>query len=136
MKRSYLWAGIITILVLVGGIWWQQHVTGTDQQAFEEQSAQVTVDIDGQQYAVVVPDGSTALDVMNQAQRDDDLTYSGKEYEGLGYLVETINGQTNNTSDNVYWTLYMNNEVANVGVNDLIVHTGDAIGWKYETLSF
>ncbi|MFW5887170.1 MAG: hypothetical protein ACOCUH_00045 [Bacteriovoracia bacterium] len=42
-----------------------------------------------------ISDGSTILDLMNSKSDSEDFSFSGKEFEGLGFFIESINGIEN-----------------------------------------
>lgn len=95
---------------------------------------QATLVVDKKTYAATVEEGSTALELMNVISQRHDLTFSGKDYGELGLFLEAINGVTNNPDTQQYWTLYVNNAMAQVGVSSYVVQNGDTVEWRYEIL--
>lgn len=69
------------------------------------------------------------LDILKRAAKDKRLSFSYKEFKGLGLLVEEIGGRRN-TNDR-YWQYWVNNRFAAVGADSYVVQPGDIIEWKY-----
>ena len=58
------------------------------------------------------------------------FSFKTKEYPGLGYFVEEINGVGGGQGK--YWIYYVNGKEASVGIKDYVVKEGDIISWKHE----
>lgn len=118
--------------------------TATEDQA-EAVEALVEVEflVDGQSYFMSVPDDMDGLELMQtisqQYPLESSITpgfdFAGSESE-YGFFVEEINGVANDTANSDYWSLYVNDELAQVGVSDYIVQDGDVIEWRYEHVEF
>ena len=78
-------------------------------------------------YIVKVEEGVNVYDVMKSAQNDG-FSFNGKEYPGLGFFVEEINGIKGENGK--YWMYYVNNKEAEVGISKYIIKDGDIINWK------
>ncbi|MDP2709018.1 MAG: DUF4430 domain-containing protein [bacterium] len=100
----------------------------------EEKIKAVTM-IDGVKFAAEIKTGATAHDLMNELKAENKINFSGKNYPGLGFFVEEINGLKNNSSGK-NWVYYVNGRPAPVGVSNYILKDGDIIEWKYEEKSF
>lgn len=87
-------------------------------------------------YEIAVSENSTVYDLMNSLKQRGDINFNGKTSAGLGFFVEEINGQKNNTNTNTYWIYYINGEAAGVGISNYILKPGDIISWKYEKPQF
>jgi len=88
--------------------------------------------IDNHSYSTTVPTGASVYDLMQIIRKEYPFTFSGKEYSGLGFFVEEINGVKNNTQEGRYWIYYINDKKAQAGVSNYIVQSNDIINWKYE----
>ncbi len=76
---------------------------------------------------------STALDLMMAASSSRSLTFTGKEYSGLGTLITSINGKSSDQDHNdLYWIYSVNGKKATVGVSQYVLHEGDIVLWSYE----
>ncbi|MBU7034812.1 MAG: DUF4430 domain-containing protein [Theionarchaea archaeon] len=62
----------------------------------------------------------------------DALTACDIAYEEEGGFVISVNGVSQNPSDNIYWMYYINGEPAQVGAADYTVQEGDEIVWRLE----
>lgn len=88
--------------------------------------------------AVVAPEAvsitattsETAIETMRAAASSGVLTFAGRDYPGMGFFVDAINGVKN--AGGKYWILYINGVSATAGVSAARVRTGDVIEWKYE----
>ena len=85
-------------------------------------------------YEVVVPQGSTVLDAMYAAQKEHEFSFKGKEFSGIGFFVEEIEGIRQDPLNKMYWIYYVNKEKAQVGVSSYIIQDNDVITFKYEEM--
>lgn len=81
-------------------------------------------------YTANILAGDTVFEAMNQLSLNGNFSFKAKNYSGLGYFVEEINGIKN--ADGFYWTLYINNKYSTVGVSQYKLMSGDSVWWKYE----
>lgn len=81
-------------------------------------------------YTVAVRPGETVMDAMRALQSSGNLAFTGKDYPGMGFFVESINGKKN--SNTLYWMLYVNGKSSDAGASQTTIHSGDVIEWRYE----
>lgn len=81
-----------------------------------------------------VPEGSTAYDLMKIAQAKGLISFDGREFAGLGFFVEEINGARQDFTKNMTWIYYLNGDKAKVGISNTIIKQNDIIEWKYERM--
>ncbi|WP_069387184.1 DUF4430 domain-containing protein [Cellulosimicrobium cellulans] len=74
-------------------------------------------------------DGSTALDLLLEADPSAEVTG-----EGENAFVTAIDGVVADP-DGEFWALYVNDEMATVGAGSLETKDGDEITWKLETFT-
>ena len=67
---------------------------------------------------------------MEAYQASGGITFTGREYTGLGFFVETINGKV--PADGKYWFLYVNDGSAQRGASQTTLHAGDRVEWRYQ----
>ena len=91
-----------------------------------------TLIVNGEKQTTQIATDTTVLDLMNQLQSENQITFSGKDYPGMGMFVEEINGIKNNSQDNKYWIYYINGQSAQVGISNYTIKPNDVIEWKYE----
>ncbi|MDO8655010.1 MAG: DUF4430 domain-containing protein, partial [bacterium] len=96
------------------------------------QAIAVTLIVEGVPHDLQVPLSSSVYEVMSQAQAARIMEFSGKEFSGIGYFVEEINGKREDFKGRHFWILYMNGQKAKAGVSSLFVNNQDVIEWKYE----
>ncbi len=73
----------------------------------------------------------TVLSAMQAYQSaSSTFIYSGTEHPGLGFFVESIDGQA--SADGKYWILYVNGESASLGASAAHVVPGDLVEWRFE----
>lgn len=84
-------------------------------------------------YAPVWRENSSLYDLMQLMTTDSraPFLFFAREYSGMGYFVEEINGVRNNPQSGEYWIYYVNGQSATVGASQYIVKKDDIITWKY-----
>lgn len=80
--------------------------------------------------SITATTSETVIDVMRAAVSSGALAFTGRDYPGLGFFVDSINGQEN--AGGRYWFLYVNGVSATAGASAVIVKAGDIVEWKYE----
>jgi len=75
-------------------------------------------------------DGATLYDVMENERRAGTLSFSGREYPGLGFFVTEIGSFREGNGK--YLVYYVNGEQASVGISSYVVREGDVIEWRLE----
>ena len=92
----------------------------------------ITLLIEGDEYEVNAAPGSSVYDVMAWAQENSILNFKGSDFPGLGFLVEEINGRSQNSKTGEYWIYYVNGKMAKVGISMYILKENDVISWRYK----
>ncbi len=100
-----------------------------------EEKNNTAIIISGVKYEAAVKPGSSVYDLMNLLSVENKINFSGKDYSGLGFFVEEINGLKNNPTG-ANWLYYINGQPAPVGVSYYKIKSDDIIEWKYEKRSF
>lgn len=72
------------------------------------------------------------FDAMNELAFSSYFKFSGKNFSGMGFFVDEINGTKNSLTKN--WVYYINGKYATVGISGYYLKNGDIIEWKYEDL--
>ena len=132
--KQYITLGI-AIIVLGAGFYFSElkflSYSNTIETASSAQATSTAVfRIGGNSYPVIVSQGETVMEAMRALQSAGNLTFTGKDYPGMGFFVESINGRKN--SNDLYWILYVNGKSASAGASQTIVKAGDNIEWRYE----
>lgn len=81
-------------------------------------------------YSAYIPPGSKVLDAMRAIESTNNFTFTGHDYPGLGFFVDSINGKKN--ADGSYWFLYVNGRSSDTGASQTTLDAGDAVEWRYE----
>lgn len=103
--------------------------------AKKSQASQISASlvINGKIYSLLLPENSSAYDLMLFARKAHGISFGGKEYSGLGFFIDEINGVKNNQGGNKkFWIYSVNGKKADVGVSQYRVKKGDIISWSYE----
>jgi hypothetical protein len=95
-----------------------------------------TFEIQNNKNDVCLSGAPTAYDAMKKLILDKKITAQMKEFSGLGFFVEEINGTKNNPQTNEYWIYYINGASAQVGISQYKIKNNDLITWKYEKAKF
>ena len=104
------------------------------KQPVEEKIKAVTL-INGLKYETAVKPGSSVYDLMGLLKGQNKIDFKGKNYAGIGFFVEVINGLKNNSAG-ANWLYYINGQPATVGISNYLINNNDIIEWKYEKKSF
>lgn len=127
--------GIVTLGVILGDR------TKTDVLSIEqappqenttEAAIEATLAVGEKTYSVSLPEGSSVYDLMVRAQETSDFHFKGREFSGLGFFVQELNGVAENPRQGMFWIYYINGEKAKVGISAYAVKADDIISWKYE----
>lgn len=87
--------------------------------------------------AVPVTVGETVQDLMAEISRSRGLTVAWKDYgEGLGKLVTAIGETKNDARAGRFWSYWVNQQFAQVGISSFRLQPGDQVMWKYTTDQF
>ncbi len=89
----------------------------------------VSVTIEEKHYSATLS-GSTVLDVMRALSAEGSLNFFGRDFPGLGFFVESINGKKN--TEGYYWILLINGKKSDLGASQARIQTGDVVEWRYE----
>lgn len=85
--------------------------------------------VDGARLPVFAPIGATLKIAMDQLEAEGSLSYSSREYGGLGAFVTEINGRT---GEDQVWILYVNGEKSSTGISATRIRSADTFEWKLE----
>jgi hypothetical protein len=91
----------------------------------------VSLIISGIKFDTAASAGSSVYDLMVKLREEKKIDFKGKDYSGLGFFVEEIDGVKNNQAGN-NWFYYVNGQQAPVGVSSYKIKNNDVVEWKYE----
>ena len=95
-----------------------------------EKKIKAVMIVSGAEYEVEIADGSSVYDLMDQLKRENKIDFSGRNYAGMGFFVEEINGAKNDAAGK-NWIYYVNGRPAPVGISNYLIKANDIIKWKY-----
>lgn len=101
----------------------------------EEKKIKAVMLINGFKYEAEIKAGGSVYDFMLLLKQEKKINFQGKNYSGLGFFAQEINGVKNNPAGE-NWVYYINGRPAQVGVSNYMIKAGDIIEWKYEEKSF
>lgn len=87
---------------------------------------------DGSTFEIRIPEGASVYDVMRLARDTRGFRFEGREFQDLGFFVESINGKRQDPLRGFYWIYKINGQKAKVGVSGYKVKQNDVIEWAYE----
>jgi flavin-dependent dehydrogenase len=113
-----------------------QVTTAPTEVVEETQVPEIVVTVSGPGVAVRCPvefsAEITVHQLMRQASKQCDFSYTVKEFTSLGVFVDELDGVQSDKQQGKYWIYYVNAKKANVGVSSYRVQAEDVIAWKYE----
>ena len=75
---------------------------------------------------------NNVFDFLEKITSENNLELGYKDYGGgLGVMVESINGITNNVEPGHFWQYWVDNSYAQIGASNYQLKNGDIIEWKY-----
>lgn len=93
-----------------------------------ENTENITIIAGEEKINLSIPANTFFYDALIQAQNAEAMTFSGKNYPGLGFFITNI-GKLN-AGDGKYLLYYINGKEASVGVSSYSPKDGDVIEWK------
>jgi len=136
MKKTILIGAIVAIVTATAFVYTHyervipQPSAVSSSPVFVPTGTQAVIKIGENTYSVDVTPGETVIETMRALSTAGTLTFAGRDYPGLGFFVDSINGQKNEGGK--YWVFYVNGVSATSGVSMYRVTSGDVIEWKYE----
>ena len=116
---------VITIIVLGGGAFFTQQWF---IESFPTENS--TQNPDSGSITFTATTASSVLDVMHTLAAEGSFSFSGRDFPGLGFFVEEMNGRKN--MDGYYWILYVNGTPSQTGASQTMLSDGDTIEWRFE----
>lgn len=115
---------IIAVLAVVYFVFRAKPVTG---------SKEITIEVVDNEQETTTYELKTDAEYLRQAMEEaEGLTFSGTESE-FGLMVDTVNGiYADYSADGAYWSIYVNGDYGNYGVDSQPVLDGDTFTIKYE----
>jgi len=95
-------------------------------------SISAILEVNDRRYEVSLPQGSSVYALMVAAKDQYGFSFGGREFPGMGFFVEEINGLEQNPRAGKYWIYSINGRKAEVGISLYQLKTHDVISWKYE----
>lgn len=89
---------------------------------------------DLKEYAGEIAEDGTVFDLMEKIKEIGGFDFKYQE-SSAGVFIEEINGVKNDITENMYWLLYANGELAPVGASGYKLTDGDEAEWRYEDAS-
>ncbi len=74
--------------------------------------------------------GGTVYDLTKKLSDEGVLSFTQKEFDGLGYYIDSINGIKESPKNNLYWFYRVNSQRGNVGISNYIPKSGDIIRFE------
>ena len=123
MKKYF--ALVIAIIVLSGGAFFTQQWF---VESFSTENSSQTSNTNSTTFTATTT--SSVLDVMHTLAGMGSLSFSGRDFPGLGFFVEEINERKN--TDGYYWILLVNGKKSDLGASQARLKEGDVVEWRYE----
>ena len=93
-----------------------------------EKMISVTIIAGDQKANLEVVRGMSLYDALVLAKENEDISFSGKNYSGLGFFVTDIGSLHSAYGTHLFYSI--NSSEASVGVSSYILKNGDIIEWK------
>ncbi len=135
-KRVLILTGILFVLILVAAFMALRN-EGLLQKELRERDARlretpknlsVSLAVGNKVYQTTLPAKITLYGLMEKLSKETDFRFKGKEYKGLGFFVEEINGLKG--SGGKYWVYTVNGQKSDAGVSSYEMRDQDYIKWE------
>src|SRR3989344_4379275 len=128
--------GSAALILGLGEVWIGQSGDRTRQVVLAPETEQaqlmpVSLIVEETKYELKVAPGSSAYHVLETA-REQGLSFKGRNFPGMGFFVEELQGKAESNRQGMYWIYSINNKKAEVGVSSYIIQPNDVITWTYE----
>ncbi len=139
MKNKFILIGAVLVAIIATVFLYTQReqvspqttsVQSPSTTSSTPEALRATLKVGDKTYSVLITSGETVLDAMRTLASTSDFIFNGRDYAGLGFFVDSINGTKN--EGGMYWILYINGVLASNGVSATTLKTGDVAEWKYE----
>ncbi|MFA6106247.1 MAG: DUF4430 domain-containing protein [Patescibacteria group bacterium] len=107
-----------------------------EQKISEEKNISINIYVEDKKYEAELAEGNNVYALMDKLRTQNALNFKAKEYSGMGYFIEEINGLKNSPLKGMFWIYYINNAPAKAGISNYFPKAGDVIAWKYEESNF
>jgi len=81
-------------------------------------------------YQIIPSESLTVFSSLEELAKRENLKIEFTIYEGMGVLVENIDGVRNGT-DNKYWQYWLNGELPMIAADKKEIKEGDRVEWKF-----
>ena len=81
-------------------------------------------------YQIISSENSTVFSLLEELTKRENFKIESTIYEGMGVLVENIDGVRNGT-DNKYWQYWLNGELPMIAADKKEIKEGDRVEWKF-----
>jgi len=86
-------------------------------------------------YQIISSENSTVFSLLEELAKRENFKIESTIYEGMGVLVENIDGVRNGT-DNKYWQYWLNGELPMIAADKKEIKEGDRVEWKFAPSPF
>lgn len=94
----------------------------------------VSKPVNNLEFVDTIPGEMSVYDFMNKLANDGKISFTEKNYLGMGKFIVSINEVSGNGERN--WIYYVNGKKAEIGVSNYKLNQGDVVSWKYEKLNY
>lgn len=131
MSHKKIFISIAVVLISIGVFAYVPRESAAPDAMLETTTTtEATITVGETRYPITPRVGETLFEVMQSLSSTGSLEFAGREFPGLGFFVDSMNGRKNMKGD--YWVFYVNGTPASFGVSAITLHAGDLIEWKYE----
>jgi hypothetical protein len=134
-KQKYIVLIVCLVIVLAFAVFLRTRgissLKNINEKVFSTQSESVissTLIVDKETFQLTSTQGESLYDMLLKEKESNTLSFSGKEYAGMGFFTTDI-GTLHSTKDH-YLMYYVNGKEGEVGISSYFPKNGDVIEWK------
>jgi hypothetical protein len=91
--------------------------------------ADATLKVGSTTYPLILHSDETVIEAMRELSAAGDLAFTGRQFPGLGFFVDSLNGIQN--TGGKYWVFYLNGVSSTEGASSVVLKKGDVVEWKF-----
>ncbi len=92
----------------------------------------VSLEVRGKTVEIGLKENGSVYDMLVAAQKKGLISFSGRQFSGVGFFVEEIDGLRQDGRKGMYWIYAVNGTKAHVGVSSYELKEGDRVTFTYE----
>lgn len=105
-------------------------IANTESKIINNVSPSIVLSTGNINVQLIINPNQTLYQILNDKKNINKISFSGKNYSGLGFFITDIGDLHSGNGKNLFY--YINGKEASVGISSYIPKEGDVVLWKLE----